>query len=148
GSCIVQAVAPLVLPNGRQSDEAESALYWVAGLALVPLAPAAALGSALAPETVVVVGLAVFGAAFAVNSSLHSYLILAYSERDKAAANVGFYYMANAGGRLVGTILSGWVYQAYGFAACLITASLLLALASVCSLRLPPALRTAGSAAS
>jgi MFS family permease len=147
GYGIVQTFAPRLLPSGAQADDAKSALYWVAGLTLVPLATAATLDSSLlAPETVVVIGLAVFGAAFAVNSSLHSYLILAYSERDKAAANVGFYYMANAGGRLVGTILSGWVYEAHGFAACLLTASGLLALASVCSLRLPPALRTVGPA--
>ena len=63
------------------------------------------------PTLVVVIGLAVFGVVFALNSAVHSYLILAYSDGDKVAMNVGFYYMANAGGRLVGTVLSGALYQ-------------------------------------
>ena len=57
------------------------------------------------------VGLIAFGVIFAMNSAVHSYLILAYADNDKVAMNVGFYYMANAGGRLVGTVLSGLLYQ-------------------------------------
>ena len=79
-------------------------------------------------------GLAVFGVLFAMNSSLHSYLIVSVADRDEVAADVGFYYMANAAGRLVGTLLSGAVFQAAGeglegLAACLV-ASLLLVAAS------------------
>ena len=68
---------------------------------------------------VMLAGLGAFGVVFAVNSSVHSYLILAYSEGDKVAMNVGFYYMANAGGRLAGTLLSGVLYQIAGVTACL-----------------------------
>jgi predicted MFS family arabinose efflux permease len=86
---------------------------------------------------VLVVGLGLFGVVFAVSSSVHSYLILAYSEGDKVALNVGFYYMANAGGRLVGTLLSGLSYQRWGVQGCL-WASLAFALATAAlSLRLP-----------
>ena len=67
----------------------------------------------------VVGGLIVFGVVFALNSAVHSYLILAYADGDKVAMNVGFYYMANAGGRLAGTVLSGALYQWQGLEACL-----------------------------
>jgi predicted MFS family arabinose efflux permease len=66
------------------------------------------------------VGLFIFGGIFAINSSIHSYLIVAYAREDHASLDVGFYYMANAAGRLVGIILSGWIYQYYGLATCLI----------------------------
>lgn len=66
-----------------------------------------------------------FGAVFAVNSSLHSYLIVSYAGRDGVSLDVGFYYMANAMGRLIGTLLSGWIYQAYGMHACLWLSSLM-----------------------
>jgi predicted MFS family arabinose efflux permease len=65
------------------------------------------------------IGLFIFGVVFAINSAVHSYLILAYSSHDKVALNVGFYYIANAGGRLTGTVLSGVIYQLYGLIACL-----------------------------
>ena len=69
-----------------------------------------------------VVGLALFGVVFAVNSALHSYLILAFSEHDGVTVNVGFYYMANAAGRLLGTLVSGLAYQWHGIAGCLLVA--------------------------
>ncbi|MTV28720.1 MFS transporter, partial [Nitriliruptoraceae bacterium ZYF776] len=72
-------------------------------------------------------GLALFGIAFAVNSSLHSYLILAYAGSKKAAEDIGFYYAANAAGRLAGTLLSGLLYQAGGLAACLLGSAAMLA---------------------
>ena len=75
----------------------------------------------------VVVGLLVWGVIFALNSAVHSFLILHYAEGDKVAMNVGFYYMANAGGRLIGTVLSGLLYQWQGLTACL-----------VASVRVPP----------
>ena len=68
-------------------------------------------------------GLALFGIVFAINSSVHSYLILSFSDSDKVALNVGFYYMANAGGRLVGCLFSGLSYQMWGLSGCLLTAS-------------------------
>jgi len=78
-----------------------------------------------------------FGVLFALNSAVHSYLILAYAEQDKVAMNVGFYYMANAGGRLVGTVLSGWVYQVAGLTACLWWSAAMVAVAVLLSLGLP-----------
>ena len=79
---------------------------------------------------------------FAINSALHSYLIVAWSDHDKVAMNVGFYYMANAAGRLTGTILSGWVYQQYDLVGCLIVSSGLVLLATLTSLKLPAASNT------
>ena len=67
----------------------------------------------------IVLGLLSFGVLFAVNSSLHSYLIVSYAQEDGVSLDVGFYYMSNAMGRLLGTVLSGWVYQQWGLAACL-----------------------------
>ena len=76
---------------------------------------------------------------FAINSAVHSYLILAYSEDDEVATNVGFYYMANAGGRLLGTLLSGVIFELYGFVGCLFASAVLLLAASVLSFKLPRA---------
>ena len=84
-----------------------------------------------------VVGLIVFGVIFAMNSAVHSYLILAYADNDKVAMNVGFYYMANAGGRLMGTVLSGLLYQWYGLAACLWASVAFVLAAGALSLLLP-----------
>lgn len=96
--------------------------------------------AALAPGFnlgVLLLGLMLFGAVFAVNSSLHSYLIVSYASDDGVSLDVGFYYMANAMGRLLGTILSGWVYQAYGLGACLWISTGLLGLTVVISVGLP-----------
>jgi predicted MFS family arabinose efflux permease len=82
-------------------------------------------------------GLMVFGALFAVNSSLHSYLIVSYAKEDGVSLDVGFYYMSNAMGRLIGTVLSGWVYQAYGLQACLWISSAFVLLAALISIALP-----------
>ena len=83
------------------------------------------------------VGLILFGVAFAINSAVHSYLILAYSDFEKVSMNVGFYYMANAGGRLAGTVLSGLVYQTQGLEGCLWWSTGFVLAALVLSLRLP-----------
>jgi hypothetical protein len=81
--------------------------------------------------------LALFGIAFAVNSSLHSYLILAYAGSEKAAEDVGFYYAANASGRLIGTLLSGVLYQLGGLAASLAGSAAMLSLCWLITLSLP-----------
>jgi predicted MFS family arabinose efflux permease len=109
----------------------------VFSLMAVPAAIALALAAAWPPQTVVVIGLVIFGVAFALNSAVHSYLVLAYADADTVAMNVGFYYMANAGGRLAGTVLSGYAYQADGLGACLWWSTALLAGAGLCSLALP-----------
>jgi MFS family permease len=84
-----------------------------------------------------VAGLGVFGFVFAINSSVHSYLILAYSDGDKVAMNVGFYYMANAGGRLVGTLLSGVMFQVAGVTGCLWASMMFAAASGAVALLLP-----------
>lgn len=83
-----------------------------------------------------------------VNSSLHSYLIVAYAERDGVSLDVGFYYMANALGRLIGTLLSGWVFQEWGLSACLAFSAVFVLFATGVSLQLPANLETAGSTGS
>jgi len=82
-------------------------------------------------------GLLAFGVLFAVNSSLHSYLIVSYAQEDGVSLDVGFYYMSNALGRLLGTLLSGWVFQGWGLAACLWLSSAFVLLAALISLGLP-----------
>jgi MFS family permease len=74
---------------------------------------------------------------FAINSAVHSYLILAYSDDDEVATNVGFYYMANAGGRLVGTLLSGVIFEYYGFMGCLLASGAFVLAAALLSFKLP-----------
>ena len=86
---------------------------------------------------VIIVGLTAFGVIFAVNSAVHSYLILSYSHGDKVAMNVGFYYMANAAGRLLGTLLSGLLYQWQGLTACLWASAAFVVAAGLLSLMLP-----------
>ncbi|MGV6826730.1 MAG: organoarsenical effux MFS transporter ArsJ [bacterium] len=89
-------------------------------------------------STWLVLGLLLFGAVFALNSALHSFLVLAYSDHERVSLNVGFYYMANAGGRLAGTILSGWAYQTQGIQGCLLWSSIFVSLALLLSIKLPP----------
>ena len=86
---------------------------------------------------VLIAGLSVFGVLFAINSSLHSYLIVSYATEDGVSLDVGFYYMANALGRLIGTVLSGWVFQIAGIGACLFISAAMVGIAAVISLRLP-----------
>ena len=89
------------------------------------------------PDIVLVTGLALFGVPFAINSSLHSYLILAYAGSEKAAEDVGFYYAANAAGRLIGILLSGALYQAGGIVACLTGSAAMLLICWLTTLPLP-----------
>ncbi|MDQ3730214.1 MAG: MFS transporter, partial [Actinomycetota bacterium] len=105
--------------------------------AVFPAGIAIALSADLDPSTVLIGGLIVFGVVFALNSAVHSYLILSYADDEKVAMNVGFYYMANAGGRLVGTVLSGLVYQWEGLTACLLVSAGFVLAAGVISLALP-----------
>ena len=141
GYGIIQASAPVLLGMKQQAPTAKSAQIWVMWLLLIPIVIALALAqNNLSPTltgSILVVGLLVFGVVFAINSALHSYLILAYADHDKVALKVGFYYMANAGGRLTGTVLSGWSYQYYGLTGCLwLSAGLVLA-AYLLSMQLP-----------
>jgi predicted MFS family arabinose efflux permease len=133
GYGIVQASAPRYVrdPDGRTAT-------WLAFvLAALPAGIAVALTAGVEPGVVLVAGLIVFGVVFAMNSAVHSYLILAYADGDKVAMNVGFYYMANAGGRLAGTVLSGVMYQWQGLEACLWVSAAFVLAAGVLSLSLP-----------
>lgn len=131
----IQAVAPRMLGG---IGAARGIFGWGLLLAAIPAAMALGLGRDGVPAAVLVLGgLALFGIAFAVNSSLHSYLILAYSDADKVALDVGFYYSANAGGRLAGTLLSGLLYQAGGLGACLWASAAMAAVAALSALALP-----------
>ena len=135
GYGIVQAKSPKLLrkhhPNGS------SARYWALILAIFPVGIALALQQGLPADAVIIIGLILFGMVFAINSAIHSYLILAYSNHDKVAMNVGFYYMSNAGGRLAGTVLSGWVYQSVGLEGCLWWSSAFVLMAGLISFALP-----------
>ncbi|MGK2877311.1 MAG: organoarsenical effux MFS transporter ArsJ [Solirubrobacterales bacterium] len=135
GYGIVQASAPRIL-GGRHPD-GRMATWLAFALATLPAAIAVALISGADPTVTLVAGLIVFGAVFALNSAVHSFLILHYADGDKVAMNVGFYYMANAAGRLTGTILSGVIYQLSGLEACLWASSLMLLGAGAISLALP-----------
>ncbi|NMH66834.1 organoarsenical effux MFS transporter ArsJ [Shewanella salipaludis] len=131
---VVQALAPRMTGRAAAPD-GRAAWFWVSLLALVPALIALTLG--LAPMPSLLGGLLLFGALFAINSSLHSYLIVSYASDEGVSLDVGFYYMANAMGRLLGTLLSGWVFQVWGMTACLWISCGLLVVTSVISLRLP-----------
>jgi predicted MFS family arabinose efflux permease len=121
GYGMVQASAPRLIRRSHhgRGPGGGTARLWAFILAAFPAAMALALQYGLDPARVIVTGLVLFGVVFAINSAVHSYLILAYSDFDKVSMNVGFYYMANAGGRLAGTVLSGLVYQTQGLTGCL-----------------------------
>jgi predicted MFS family arabinose efflux permease len=137
----VQAGAFAVVPRSADglSREVPAARLWAASLAAIPVGLALFLASPAAwrPDLVVCAGLALFGVAFAVNSSLHSYLILAYAGSEKAAEDVGFYYAANAAGRFIGTLLSGLLFQWGGLFACLAGSAAMLAACLAVTLLLP-----------
>ncbi len=135
----VQASAPKLIRQRHQGagPTGRDALLWALILAASPLLIALGLYLESSATQVVVIGLLVFGLLFALNSAIHSYLILAYADHDKVALNVGFYYMANAGGRLIGTILSGATYQLYGLIGCLLVSALFILIAAALTLRLP-----------
>jgi MFS transporter, APGE family, 1-arseno-3-phosphoglycerate exporter len=144
GYGLVQAIAPSVVrrsPDGL-SREVPEARRWGVALTAIPMALALLLRMSLSisPALLVVSGLAVFGLAFAVISSLHSYLILAYAGTKKAAEDVGFYYAANAAGRLMGILLSGVLAQYGSLPACLWGSAAMLALCLFLTLLLPTGL--------
>jgi len=144
GYGVVQAFTPALI---RQSHHGKgpggsTAKLWAFILAFFPILIAAALYFNYYPKTMLIAGLVIFGIVFAINSAVHSYLILAWSEKDKVSMNVGFYYMANAGGRLMGTVLSGLIYQTQGLIGCLIWSSIFLAVAVIISMRLPDTIKT------
>ncbi|MGI2207003.1 organoarsenical effux MFS transporter ArsJ [Shewanella baltica] len=144
GYGIVQTLAPKITGNSQAQSQlidsppdGRSALIWASMLAFVPALIACAIQFSFYPEASLLLGLMLFGALFAVNSSLHSYLIVSYASEEAVSLDVGFYYMANAMGRLVGTVLSGLVYQAYGLAACLWISTAFIGITAMISIKLP-----------
>ena len=133
GYGLIQAGAPAFLRNGG----AGAALRWAGILTAVTGSLALVVELEFQLGLAVLVGLAVFGMVFAVNSAVHSYLILAYTSSDEVALNVGFYYMANAGGRLIGTLLSGVVYFTHGLPGCLWVSTGFVAVATALTAFLP-----------
>ena len=127
-----------IKPPPKKSGRFRQAFIWALILSGIPAIIALGMSSDSVPVTqVLITGLLVFGAVFAINSSLHSYLIVDYAKSDGVSLDVGFYYMANALGRLIGTLLSGWVYQVAGLEACLWVSTGFIAMAMLISLRLP-----------
>ena len=120
----------------RQTPTGRTAFLWASYLGVIPLFIALALHFNFYIQISLIAGLLIFGAVFAINSSLHSYLIISYADSDGVSLDVGFYYMANAMGRLIGTVLSGWVYQQYGLAACLWISALFIGMAALISTKL------------
>lgn len=143
GYGIVQASAPVLLrkfyAHEGGTPHGGTAVWLAFALAVLPAAIAIALSLGAHPTVAVVVGLIAFGIVFALNSAVHSYLILAYTDSDKVAMNVGFYYMANACGRLGGTVLSGVLYQHSGLIGCLWACVVFTLCAGVLSRLLPVA---------
>ena len=140
GYGIVQAIAPSLVKRSADglSHEVPAARLWSAILACIPMALAVVVVLNVSHlEWVVVAGLGLFGFAFAVNSSVHSYLILAYAGLEKAAEDVGFYYAANAAGRFMGTLLSGLLYQWGGLLYALLGSGIMLVLCWLFTLALP-----------
>lgn len=147
GYGVVQAAAPWLTGNraGQRRDGVQ-VFFWALLLALVPAVVALALWQSAQPEVALLGGLLLFGALFAINSSLHSYLIVSYAKADGVSLDVGFYYMSNALGRLLGTVLSGWLFQQFGLVVCLVVSAGFLALAALISLALPVTVMAEGKA--
>ncbi|MGR3837490.1 MAG: organoarsenical effux MFS transporter ArsJ [Cognatishimia sp.] len=136
---LVQGLAPRILNAKDKStpEVVQSAITSVAALTVIPVALAVAVWVEVPGLTLVVVaGLLLFGFVFAVNSSVHSYLILAFTSAERVTMDVGFYYMSNAVGRLIGTLLSGLSYQLGGLPLCLMTAALMAAASTLAAMRL------------
>ncbi|USE34734.1 organoarsenical effux MFS transporter ArsJ [Endozoicomonas sp. SCSIO W0465] len=138
GYGLVQGIAPKI--TGAESHHTQSRAplaLWSATLLLVSVLLALAITFQWYPQSSLIIGLLIFGGIFAINSSLHSYLIVSFAREEGASMDVGFYYMANAMGRLTGTVLSGWAFQWGGLQACLWISSLFIMLTAIISLAMP-----------
>ncbi len=137
GYGLIQALAPQITRRWQATPNGLAATILAGVLTLIMASLASVVQINQQAAGVVVLGLIGFGIIFALNSAVHSYLILAYTDQAEVALNVGFYYMANALGRLLGTILSGLLYQSFGLAGCLWAAASLSAITAIISLSLP-----------
>jgi predicted MFS family arabinose efflux permease len=138
GYGFVQAIAPKITGSeGRQAPGRSAAVIWSIALLATSLLVSSGIQFQWHGEFTIIAGLLAFGAVFAINSSLHSFLIVSYAREEGASMDVGFYYMANAMGRLIGTVLSGWLFQLGGLEACLWVSSAFIGATVLISLGLP-----------
>jgi predicted MFS family arabinose efflux permease len=139
GYGIVQSSAPKILSRGgRTIDEVRATQVWALVLAMISGTMAFFVALDLGRTVAIVAGLVVFGVVFALNSSLHSFLVLAYADDDDVALDVGFYYSANAAGRFVGTLLSGLLYLWGGLPVALWGSTVFVVATWLLALRLAP----------
>jgi len=135
---LVQTFSPKITQTiSNKVPSGYSTFLWALPLIIIMAVLAYYESSIGLTSEIIVIALLIFGAFFAINSSIHSYLIIAYAKEDGVSLDVGFYYMANAGGRLLGTLLSGFLYQHYSLTACLISSSLFISVAAIISFTLP-----------
>jgi MFS family permease len=139
GYGLIQSLAPVLIQRFGSGGvpRSKTVQFWTSLLTVVPGLIAIGLQLGFPATITIVGGLMLFGIVFAFNSAVHSYLVLAFTDDDKVALNVGFYYMANSGGRLAGTVLSGFVYQFYGLVGCLWVSTALVLAAAVITRKLP-----------
>ena len=139
GYGIIQSLAPTLIKQfgSGQPPRSQTVQFWTSLLVIVPAAIAICLQAGIPANLIIIGGLLIFGVVFAFNSAVHSYLVLAFTDDDKVALNVGFYYMANSGGRLAGTVLSGLVYEFYGLLGCLWISTALVLAAAIITRKLP-----------
>ena len=121
----VQSITPKLVSNNNSTRKQIE--FWASALAVIPLflIPLNFYTQEFLLHITIFV-LFVFGFVFAINSSIHSFLILKFTDKNRVTLDVGFYYMSNAFGRLMGTLLSGLSYQYGGFSACVLVATILL----------------------
>ena len=131
---LVQALAPKFTVK---NPDAKHAFHWALMLLSATIIIPLTLHFDFYVKQLLLLELLIFGAFFAVNSALHSYLIVSFARADNTSMDVGFYYAANALGRLLGTLFSGWVYQAYGLEACLWVSVCCIAMAALITNKLP-----------
>lgn len=134
---IIQTLTPKLTGIAHSLPHGVHAVMWAAILATIPLFIAIAHSYQWHSPSVLIIGLLCFAIVFAINSSIHSYLIISYAKVDGISLDVGFYYMANAMGRLIGTVLSGWLFQSYGLGMCLWVSTIFIIVSAVISIRLP-----------
>jgi len=138
GYGVVQVLTPRISGLGRRHQpDGRTAVVWGAALFVTTLVLLLSTFMPTNAELTLILGLMFFGGVFAVNSSVHSYLIVSYAERESVSLDVGFYYMSNAVGRLVGTILSGIIYQFYGLEACLLASAIFILISTLIAVKLP-----------
>lgn len=138
GYGIVQASAPALLRRSHAGagPDSQAALFWSCVLFGLMLLLVGGFYYQPASTTFLIIGLGGFALIFAINSAVHSFLIVNWSEHDRVALNVGFYYMSNAAGRLAGTVLSGLLYQYYSLLGCLIASAVFVAMTALMSMKL------------